>query len=234
MRSPEHGNVDALGEAQPRRLRCGRRTCSRRGAVRHPAGRARRRSAQGKRAGADARSASMAMQSAGLRWARGRRRCSPRSISRPDNCRRMRPRYLMGVGKPDDLVGAVERGVDMFDCVLPTRSGRNGQAFTWDGPLNLRNAKHAEETDPLDSAAHARPARTYSRAYLHHLIKAGEILGRDADDGAQSLLLPAADAGNARCDRGRAPVRLCRRLPAGLSQSLIRTGRPLPEPYPDS
>jgi queuine tRNA-ribosyltransferase len=60
------------------------------------------------------------------------------------------PRYLMGVGKPDDLVGAVERGVDMFDCVLPTRSGRNGQAFTWNGPLNLRNARHAEDTGPLD------------------------------------------------------------------------------------
>ena len=87
------------------------------------------------------------------------------------------PRYLMGVGKPDDLVGAVERGVDMFDCVLPTRSGRNGQAFTWDGPLNLRNAKHAEDTDPLDSRCSCPTCRTYSRAYLHHLIKAGEILG---------------------------------------------------------
>ena len=88
-----------------------------------------------------------------------------------------RPRYLMGVGKPDDLVGAVERGVDMFDCVLPTRSGRNGQAFTWNGPLNLRNARHAEDTGPLDERCHCPTCGTYSRAYLHHLIKAGEILG---------------------------------------------------------
>jgi queuine tRNA-ribosyltransferase len=87
------------------------------------------------------------------------------------------PRYLMGVGKPDDLVGAVERGVDMFDCVLPTRSGRNGQAFTWNGPLNLRNARFAEDAAPLDERCHCLTCATYSRAYLHHLIKAGEILG---------------------------------------------------------
>lgn len=88
-----------------------------------------------------------------------------------------RPRYLMGVGKPDDLVGAVERGVDMFDCVLPSRSGRNGQAFTWNGPLNLRNAKHAEDLAPLDKRCACPTCASYSRAYLHHLIKAGEILG---------------------------------------------------------
>lgn len=88
-----------------------------------------------------------------------------------------RPRYLMGVGKPDDLVGAVERGVDMFDCVLPSRSGRNGQAFTWNGPLNLRNAKHAEDAGPLDPRCACPTCASYSRAYLHHLIKAGEILG---------------------------------------------------------
>ena len=88
-----------------------------------------------------------------------------------------RPRYLMGVGKPDDLVGAVERGVDMFDCVLPSRSGRNGQAFTWDGPLNLRNARHAEDTSPLDTRCPCSACSNYSRAYLHHLVKSGEILG---------------------------------------------------------
>lgn len=88
-----------------------------------------------------------------------------------------KPRYLMGVGKPDDLVGAVERGVDMFDCVLPSRSGRNGQAFTWNGPLNIRNAKHAEDTAPLDERCTCSVCATYSRAYLHHLQKAGEILG---------------------------------------------------------
>ncbi|MCK9542028.1 MAG: tRNA guanosine(34) transglycosylase Tgt [Novosphingobium sp.] len=90
---------------------------------------------------------------------------------------RDRPRYLMGVGKPDDLVGAVERGVDMFDCVLPTRSGRNGQAFTWNGPINLRNAKFAEDTGPLDERCPCPTCGIYSRAYLHHLIKSGEILG---------------------------------------------------------
>ena len=87
------------------------------------------------------------------------------------------PRYLMGVGKPDDLVGAVERGVDMFDCVLPTRSGRNGQAFTWAGPVNLRNARHAEDDTALDADCHCPTCTGYSRAYLHHLQKSGEILG---------------------------------------------------------
>lgn len=95
----------------------------------------------------------------------------------PDQLPEDRPRYLMGVGKPDDLVGAVERGVDMFDCVLPTRSGRNGQAFTWNGPLNLRNASHAEDTRPLDERCTCPTCASYSRAYLHHLQKAGEILG---------------------------------------------------------
>jgi queuine tRNA-ribosyltransferase len=85
-----------------------------------------------------------------------------------------KPRYLMGVGKPDDIVGAVERGIDMFDCVLPTRSGRNGQAFTWDGPLNIRNAKFAEDMAPLDPES---PTATWSKAYLHHLVRSGEMLG---------------------------------------------------------
>jgi queuine tRNA-ribosyltransferase len=88
-----------------------------------------------------------------------------------------RPRYLMGVGKPDDLVGAVERGIDMFDCVLPTRSGRNGQAFTWNGPLNLRNARFAEDTGPLDDRCTCPVCTTYSRGYIHHLVKSGEMLG---------------------------------------------------------
>jgi queuine tRNA-ribosyltransferase len=87
-----------------------------------------------------------------------------------------RPRYLMGVGKPGDIVGAVLRGIDMFDCVLPTRSGRNGQAFTWEGPLNLKNARHAEDTAPLDAACRCPACRSYSRAYLHHTFKAGEII----------------------------------------------------------
>jgi len=87
-----------------------------------------------------------------------------------------RPRYLMGVGKPDDIVGAVLRGIDMFDCVLPTRSGRNGQAFTRNGTLNLRNAAHAEDSGPLDSECRCPACRGFSRAYLHHVVKAGEII----------------------------------------------------------
>ena len=87
-----------------------------------------------------------------------------------------RPRYLMGVGKPDDLIGAVARGMDMFDCVLPTRSGRNGQAFTRRGTVNLRNARHMEDTRPLDDACRCPCCQEYSRAYLHHLVKAEEIL----------------------------------------------------------
>ena len=88
-----------------------------------------------------------------------------------------RPRYLMGVGKPDDIVGAVERGIDMFDCVLPTRSGRTGQAFTAAGPINIRNACFAEDEEPLDPACACPVCATWSRAYLHHLVRSGEMLG---------------------------------------------------------
>src|SRR5262249_45672964 len=87
------------------------------------------------------------------------------------------PRYLMGVGKPDDIVGAVERGIDMFDCVLPTRSGRTGQAFTSQGPINIRNARFAEDAGPLDPDCDCAVCAAWSRAYIHHLIRAGEILG---------------------------------------------------------
>lgn len=88
-----------------------------------------------------------------------------------------RPRYLMGVGKPDDLVGAVARGIDLFDCVLPTRSGRTGQAFTRFGPVNLKNARHADDPRPLDPSIACPASRDYSRAYLHHLVRSNEILG---------------------------------------------------------
>jgi queuine tRNA-ribosyltransferase len=88
-----------------------------------------------------------------------------------------RPRYLMGVGKPLDIVGAVARGIDMFDCVLPTRSGRTGQAFTRFGPVNLKNARHADDPRPLDETSDCPATRDYSRAYLHHLVKSDEILG---------------------------------------------------------
>lgn len=88
-----------------------------------------------------------------------------------------RPRYLMGVGKPDDIVGAVARGIDMFDCVLPTRSGRTGQAFTRRGTVNLRNARHADDSRSLDERCGCIACESFSRAYLHHLFKAKEILG---------------------------------------------------------
>jgi queuine tRNA-ribosyltransferase len=87
-----------------------------------------------------------------------------------------KPRYLMGVGKPDDIVGAVMRGIDMFDCVLPTRSGRNGQAFTSEGALNLKNARFAEDGAPLEAECPCPACRQFSRAYLHHVVKSGEII----------------------------------------------------------
>ena len=88
-----------------------------------------------------------------------------------------KPRYLMGVGTPDDILGAVARGIDMFDCVMPTRAGRHGLAYTRHGRINLRNARHAEDTTPLDAASTCPAARDYSRAYLHHLVRSNEILG---------------------------------------------------------
>jgi queuine tRNA-ribosyltransferase len=88
-----------------------------------------------------------------------------------------KPRYLMGVGTPDDIVESVRRGVDMFDCVMPTRAGRHGLAYSRFGKINLRNARHAEDPRPLDAQSTCPAARDYSRAYLHHLVKAGEILG---------------------------------------------------------
>lgn len=88
-----------------------------------------------------------------------------------------KPRYLMGVGKPDDIVGAVERGIDMMDCVLPSRSGRTGQGWTRHGQVNLRNARHKDDPRPLDEACACPACRNYSRAYLHHVIKSDEIIG---------------------------------------------------------
>ena len=88
-----------------------------------------------------------------------------------------KPRYLMGVGKPDDIVGAVVRGIDMFDCVLPTRSGRTGQAFTADGPVNIRNARFAEDEEPIEPGCPCPACTSFSRAYVHHLVRSGEILG---------------------------------------------------------
>lgn len=88
-----------------------------------------------------------------------------------------KPRYLMGVGKPDDIIGAVQRGVDMFDCVIPTRSGRNGQAFTKYGTVNIRNSKFANDPEPLETDCTCPACKNYSKAYLHHTVKVGEIIG---------------------------------------------------------
>ncbi|MGY8986363.1 MAG: tRNA guanosine(34) transglycosylase Tgt [Sphingomonadales bacterium] len=88
-----------------------------------------------------------------------------------------KPRYLMGAGKPDDLLGAVERGIDMFDCVLPSRSGRTGQAFTTYGPVNMKNARHRNDHRPIDENCTCPACTKYSRAYIHHLLKLDEILG---------------------------------------------------------
>jgi queuine tRNA-ribosyltransferase len=88
-----------------------------------------------------------------------------------------KPHYLMGVGKPSDILGGVLRGIDMFDCVLPTRSGRTGQAFTRRGTVNMKNARHIDDPRPLDDGCSCPACTRYSRAYLHHLIRAEEILG---------------------------------------------------------
>ena len=122
----------------------------------------------------------------------------------PDQLPPDAPRYLMGVGKPDDIVGAVERGVDMFDCVLPTRSGRNGQAFTWAGPLNLRNARLRRGPRTAGRALPVPDLRRLQPRLRAPSREGGRDAGRGADDRAQPLVLPAVDAGAARCDRGGA------------------------------
>jgi queuine tRNA-ribosyltransferase len=94
----------------------------------------------------------------------------------PDMLPQDKPRYLMGVGKPDDIVGAVARGIDMMDCVLPSRSGRTGQVFTRRGVLNIKNARHQDDPRPLDEACTCPACRNYSRAYLHHVFRSQEII----------------------------------------------------------
>ena len=135
-----------------------------------------------------------------------------------------KPRYLMGVGTPDDILGAVARGIDMFDCVMPTRAGRHGLAYTRHGRVNLRNARHAEDTAPLDETSTCPAARDYSRAYLHHLVRSNEILGmmlltwnnlayyQDLMAGAREAIRDGRDPGNCAQNRagwargGRAPA----------------------------
>ena len=126
-----------------------------------------------------------------------------------------RPRYLMGVGTPADLLAAVGRGIDMFDCVLPTRNGRHGLAFTRFGPINIKNAQHAGDPRPLDTESRCPAARDFSRAYLHHLFKAGEALGGTL---YRSLIcsLPGLDGGGAGCHSGGTIYRLCRANDRGM------------------
>ena len=109
-----------------------------------------------------------------------------------------RPRYLMGVGTPADLLEAVARGIDMFDCVLPTRNGRHGLAFTRFGPINIKNAHHADDPRPLDAESRCPAARDFSRAYLHHLFRSRRDARRHAPVAHQSLLLPGPDGGRPR------------------------------------
>jgi queuine tRNA-ribosyltransferase len=95
----------------------------------------------------------------------------------PDLLPQNKPKYLMGVGKPDDIIQAVKRGIDMFDCVIPTRSGRNGQAFTRFGAINIRNSKYAEDQSPLEEGCSCYACKNYTKGYIHHLVKIGEMLG---------------------------------------------------------
>jgi len=124
-----------------------------------------------------------------------------------------RPRYLMGVGTPEDLLEAIARGIDMFDCVMPTRSGRHNQAFTWGGRLNLRNARYADDPSPLDAES-ACPAAQYSRAYLHHLVKSGEVLG--------AMLLSWANVHFYQELMGRAREGIDRRAFAAFAEDVTR------------
>ena len=122
-----------------------------------------------------------------------------------------KPRYLMGVGTPADLLAAVQRGIDMFDCVMPTRSGRHGQAFTWGGRVNLRNARHADDPRPLDPASACPAARDYSRAYLHHLHRSGEYLGAMLTSWSNTWFYQELMAAMRGCDRRGAVRRFCGR-----------------------
>jgi queuine tRNA-ribosyltransferase len=124
-----------------------------------------------------------------------------------------RPRYLMGVGTPQDLLAAIARGIDMFDCVMPTRSGRHNQAFTWDGRLNLRNARYADDPSQLDVESTC-PAAQYSRAYLHHLVKSGEVLG--------AMLLSWANVHFYQELMGRAREAIDRRAFAAFAEDVTR------------
>jgi hypothetical protein len=153
------------------RLRRPARPC----AVRHPAGRRDARPARRKRRGAGEIGFD-GYAVGGLAVGEGQAAMFGVLDYAPDMLPEDRPRYLMGVGKPDDIVGAVARGIDMMDCVLPSRSGRTGQAFTRRGVVNIKNARHADDPRPLDEACTCPACRGYSRAYLHHVFRSGEII----------------------------------------------------------
>jgi queuine tRNA-ribosyltransferase len=141
-----------------------------------------------------------------------------------------RPRYLMGVGRPEDIIAGVLRGIDMFDCVMPTRNARNGYLFTSQGVLKIRNARYELDTRPIDPECDCVTCRNYSRAYVKHLERCKEILGArlmtmhnlrfPPDDHAQPALLPEPDAGPAGCHRSGEPGGICFRLPG---KAVIRT-----------
>ena len=136
-----------------------------------------------------------------------------------------RPRYLMGVGTPEDLLLSIARGIDMFDCVMPTRSGRHCQAFTWGGRLNLRNARYAEDATPLDPES-ACPAARYERAYLHHLVRANETLG--------AMLLSYANVQFYQELMGRAREAIAAGCFAAFTEEVLRRyAKPADEPDED-
>ena len=166
--------VAGLGRALQARLR---ERAARPRAVRHRAGRRRFRAARAKRAGARRISDFTATPSAGSRSASRRRSCS-RSSRRPRRCCRPTGRAISWASaRREDLLEAVARGIDMFDCVLPTRNGRHGAVFTRFGQINLDNARHRDDPRPLDEQSPYETTRTYSRAYLHHLVRVNEMLG---------------------------------------------------------
>jgi queuine tRNA-ribosyltransferase len=118
----------------------------------------------------------------------------------------MRPRYLMGVGRPEDIVAAVLRGIDMFDCVMPTRHARNGHLFTAHGVINIRNSVHQEDLRPLDATCGCYTCRTYSRHHLRHLERCNEILGARPEHHPQPALLSAAAGGLRAAIRAGTPA----------------------------
>ena len=175
------------------------------------------------------RSTSPATPWAASASARRRSRWSPPWRRRRPLLPADKPRYLMGVGRPQDILAAVARGIDMFDCVLPTRNGRNASAFTDDGPLRLRNACHKRDSAPLESDCPCYTCRHFSRAYLHHLFLAEGDARADAAVAAQRRLLLPADGRHARGDRRRAawPSSAQSALPAGAVRfKMIASVRP--------